>query len=284
VAECPHCGAAVADGSRYCAQCGRSVDSGDTRVQPLPPDETGPVPVERVRVEPRLYGVTPTTLVLVLAGAALTLAVVFFVLGRWPVGLVLLGAALLLAAVFAEAARRRPEGRVTRASAEALDQFRARANVAADTLATRGRAMTRLVALRRELRRMAALRSQLLYELGDAVYRGDDQASETARARIDELDRLATSTEGRMQEVVTSAQRRIEERRLEVQPTEMVELPDQPSPGPGEVTPPEPAIIPEPYPPPDEATPPQPAIIPEPGPAVIPEPSPEPQTPEEGRS
>jgi hypothetical protein len=280
VADCPHCGAEVAEDSRYCAQCGRPIDAGDTRVQALPPEETGPVPVERVRAEARLYGVTPTTFVLVLAAAALTLAVVFFVLGRWPFGLVLLGVALLLAAVFAEAARRHPDGRVTRASADALDHFRARASVAADSVATRGRAMRRLYALRRELKRMAALRSQLLYELGDAVYRGDDQASETARERLEELDRLVASTEGRMQDVVASAQRRIEERRLEVQPTEMVELPEQPSPGPGEVTPPEPAVIPEPYPPPDEATPPQPAIIPEPGPAVIPEPSPEPQTPQ----
>jgi hypothetical protein len=234
-----------------------------------------------MRVEPRLYGVTPTTLVLVLAGVALTLAVVFFVLGRWPLGLVLLGVALLLAALFAEAARRRPAGRVMRASAEALDQVRARANVAAESLATRGRAMRRVYALRRELKQMAALRSQLLYELGDAVYRGDDQARETTRGQIEELDRLVASTEGQMEDVVATAQRRIEERRLEVQPTEMVELPEQPSPEPGEITPTEPAVIPEPYPPPDEGTPPQPAIIPEPSPAVIPEPSPEPQTPEE---
>jgi type IV secretory pathway TrbD component len=281
VADCPNCGADVAEGNRYCAHCGRAVDGGDTRVQTLPPEETGPVPVERIRAEPRLYGVTPTTLVLVLAAAALTLAVVFFVLGKWPIALVLLGVALLLSAVFVESARRHPGGRVTRASAEALDQFRARANVAADSLATRGRAMSQVFALRRELRRMAALRAQLLFELGDAVYRGDDQASDTARDRIEELDRLVASTEGKMQDVVASAQRRIEDRRLEVQPTEMVELPEQPGPDPGELTPPEPAVIPEPYPPPDEATPPQPAIIPEPGPAVIPEPGPEPQTPEE---
>jgi type IV secretory pathway TrbD component len=283
VADCPHCGADVADESRYCPHCGRPVDEGDTRVQPLPPDETGPVPVDRLRAEPRLYGVTPTTLVLVLAGVALTLAVVFFVLGRWPIGLVLLGVALLLTAVFAEAARRRPSGRVTRASADAVDHFRARTNAAADSLATRSRAMRRVYALRRELKRMAALRSQLLYELGDAVYRGDEQARETTRGRIEELDRLVASTEGQMQDVVATAQRRIEARRLEVQPTEMVELPEQPGQEPGEITPTEPAVIPEPYPPPDEGTPPQPAIIPEPTPAVIPEPSPEPQTPEESR-
>jgi hypothetical protein len=235
-----------------------------------------------MRAEPRLYGVTPTMLVLVLAGAALALAVVFFVLGNWPVALVLLGVALLLLAVFVEAARRHPSGR-TRASAEALDQLRARANVAADSLATRGRAMRRVVALRRELKRMASLRAQLLFELGDAVYRGDDRASDQARERLDELDRLIASTEAEMQDVVATAQRRIEARRLEVQPTEVAELPSEPGPAPGEATPPNPAVIPEQYPPPDEGTPPQPAIIPEPGPAVIPEPGPQPQSPEEAR-
>ena len=280
MAECPHCGAAVAAGSRYCPQCGRQLDEGDTRVEPLPPNETGRVPVDRMQAEPRLYGVTPTTLVLVLAGAALTLAIVFFVLGNWPVALVLLGVALLLLAVFVEAARRHPAGRVTRVGVDAFDQLRARANVTAGSVATRGRAARRLLGLRRELRRLAALRGRLLFELGDAVYRGDDNAAESTRGRLEELDRHVASTEAQMQEVVATAERRIEERRLEVQPTEMVELPNEPAPEPGEVNPPDPAVIPEPYPPPDEGTPPQPAIIPEPGPAVIPEPGPQPETPE----
>ncbi len=83
-----------------------------------------------------------------------------------------------------------------------------------------------------------------------------------------------------MQDVLVTTQRRLEHRRLEVQSTEMVELPSEPSPPPGEGNPPEPAVIPEPYPPPDEGTPPQPAIIPEPGPAVIPEPGPQAPSPE----
>jgi outer membrane biosynthesis protein TonB len=138
--------------------------------------------------------------------------------------------------------------------------------------------MTRVVGLRRELRRMASQRDSLLYELGAAVYRADDQAIDTTRGRLEELDRQMASTEAQMQDVVAAAQQRIEARRLEVQPTEVVE-PAGETPGPGEVTPPEPAVIPEPYPPPDEATPPQPAVIPEPGPAEIPEPAPEPQEP-----
>ena len=240
----------------------------------LPPDETGHVPVHYRQAEPRYYGVTPATLVLMLAGAALTLAVVLLVLGRRPVALILLGVALLLVLVYLEALRRKPKGIVARSTAEALGAFRARAGVAADSLATRGRAAGRLIALRRELQRMGHLRAQLLSELGEAVYGGDEQGTETAREQVKELDELAAQREAEMQAVVAQTQERLHQRRLEVQPTEMVELPEEPSPPPGEATPPEPARIPEPYPPPDEATPPEPAIIPEPGPAVIPEPGP----------
>ena len=56
----------------------------------LPPHETGLVPVEYARVEPRYYGITPATLVLALAGAALTLAVVLFALAHWPFALIAL--------------------------------------------------------------------------------------------------------------------------------------------------------------------------------------------------
>jgi len=240
----------------------------------LPADETGHVPVEYGRAEPQYYGLTPATLVLVLAGAALTLAVVLFALGRWPFGLILLGVAVLLILVFLEVARRKPGGAVARSTADALETFRTHAGVAAGSLATRGRAAKRLIVLRRELQRMGQLRAQLLFELGEAVYRGDEQSTEIAREQVKELDQLAALREAEMETVVAKAQQRLQQRRLEVQPTEMVELPEEPAPPPGEASPPEPARIPEPYPPPDEATPPEPAVIPEPGPAVIPEPGP----------
>jgi hypothetical protein len=143
--------------------------------------------------------------------------------------------------------------------------FRDRAGVAADSVATRGRATTRVFALRRELRKLAVLRGRLLFELGDAVYREDGQATEAARHRLDELDEAWRQREAEMQAVVSQAQDRLHRRRLEVQPTEMIELPDEPA-APGEQDPVGPAVIPEQYPPPDEGDPPQPAIIPEPGP------------------
>jgi hypothetical protein len=270
VASCANCGAKLPRSSRYCPQCGHPSGEGETKIQEIPPDETGPVPVDYARSEPRYYGVTPSTLVLVLAGAALTLAIVLFATGHWPFGLICLGVSLLFVLVFLEAARRKPDGRVARSTSEALDGFRARAGVAADSLATRGRAARQVIGMRREVQRMAGLRSQLLFELGDAVYRGDDQGTETARGRLQELDELAAAREAEMQAVVAEAQERLERRRLEVQPTEMVELPEEPY-QPGEGDPSGPVRIPEPYPPPDEGSPPQPAIIPEPGPLPDPE-------------
>jgi len=209
----------------------------------------------------------------------LTLAVVLFALGHWPFALIALGVSVLLVLVFLEVARRKPDGGVARSTADALDGFRRRAGVAADSLVTRGRAAGRLLGLRRELQRMGVLRARLLFELGDAVYRGDDRASESAHAQLRELDELAALREAEMEAVGAKTRERLERRRLEVQPTEMVELPEQPGqPGePGEPVPGIPAVIPEPYPPPDEGSPPQPAIMPEPGPLA-------PEEPEEGRA
>jgi zinc ribbon protein len=276
VASCANCGAKLPETSRYCPECGHPAAADETKVMELPPEETGPVPVQYAQAVPRYYGITPTTLVLVLAGAALTLAVVLFALGHWPFGLIALGVSVLLLLVFLEAARRKPDGPVARSTADALDGFRARAGVAADSLATRGRAARRLLALRRELQRMALLRGRLLFELGDAVYRGDDQGTERARGQVRELDELAALRETEMEAVMVQTQERLQRRRLEIQPTEMVELPDEPA-QPGEGTPGGPAVIPEPYPPPDEGNPPEPAIMPEPGPLA-------PEGPEKGRA
>jgi hypothetical protein len=276
VASCANCGAELPETSRYCPQCGHPAAAGETKVMELPPEETGRVPVQYAQAVPRYYGITPTTLVLVLAGAALTLAVVLFALGHWPFGLIALGVSVLLLLVFLEAARRKPDGPVARSTADALDGFRARAGVAADSLATRGRAARRLLALRRELQRMVLLRGRLLFELGDAVYRGDDQGTERAHGQVRELDELAALREAEMEEVMVQTQERLQRRRLEIQSTEMVELPDEPA-QPGEGTPVGPAVIPEPYPPPDEGNPPEPAIMPEPGPLA-------PEGPEKGRA
>src|SRR6476620_4937117 len=225
MASCAICGTKLGKASRYCPRCGHPVAHGDTKEIEVPPHETGALPVQYARVEPRYYGITPTTSVLVLAAGALSVAIVLFASVHWPFGLIALGASLLLVLVFLEGARRKPDGVVARSTADALDGFRARAGVAADSLATRGRAARRVLALRRELQRMSALRARLLLELGAAVYRADDEATERARRQVRELDELAAQREAEMQGTLAQAQDRLQRRRLEVQPTEMVELP-----------------------------------------------------------
>jgi len=105
VAKCANCGARLARGARFCPQCGQPTEGGDTRVLEVPADETGPVPVTVARLEPRFYGVTPSLLALVLAGAALAVAILLFIAGHWPYALILLGVAVLLVLAFLEIGR-----------------------------------------------------------------------------------------------------------------------------------------------------------------------------------
>jgi hypothetical protein len=218
MASCANCGKRLAKQSRYCPECGRPVGEPETKAFELPPDETGPVPVTVTHAERRYYGVAPTVLVFGLGVGAVIAAIVLFATGRWPIALVVLGVGVLLLLVSIE-----------------TGVFRERAGVAADSFATRGRATTRLLALRRELRRLDVVRSRLLYELGVAVYRDDEQATALARQQLAELDETWRRKEAEMQTVAAQAQDRIRRRRLEVQPTEMVELPED------EGNPPEPA-------------------------------------------
>jgi hypothetical protein len=220
----------VAKRARYCPQCGSPLDDGgDTRPLEVPADETGPVPVNVTHTEPRLYGVTPASLVLALALIAAAATIALFATGHWPYALILFGVTILLVLLFMEAARRKPDGRITRTTAETLGGFRTRAGVAAEAFATRGRATTRMLSLRRELQQLSRLRAKLLFELGEAVYGGDEEATKAARGRVEDLDRLASQREAEMHAVVEMTQQRLAKRRFEVQPTEVVaEQPAEP--------------------------------------------------------
>ena len=58
-ASCANCGAKLPKRSRFCPECGTRVgeSAGETAVEELPPDETGPVPVEYETSRPRYFGV-----------------------------------------------------------------------------------------------------------------------------------------------------------------------------------------------------------------------------------
>ena len=222
---CPNCGAGLPSSARFCPACGVQVDPGSTVRELVPPDETGQVPVSLQRTEPHWFGVAPPQLLLSVGVIALVFALVLFATGHWPYGLILLGAAALLLAAFLEAARRRPQSGVTRASADA----RERARSSWETLRARQVAAAEARRVQGALLLLESDRRQALQELGAAAHAGDSTAEAAGRARLTELDTLEARLRAELDEALGEADEKIRKARLPVQETQLV--PPQPKPG-----------------------------------------------------
>jgi len=261
VDHCRRCGVELPPSARFCPACGAPVEAGETVEAVVPPHEPSPAPVSFQQAEPRWFGVAPPQLLLALAAAAFVAAVVLFAAGHWPYGLILLGVGALLLAAFLEAARRRPAERRGRTPVDAKE----RARSSWETLRARQAAAAEFRRIQSGLVLLESDRRGALQDLGAAVHLHDPAAEAAARARLVELDRHEAALRQALDQAHAEAGERIRRARLPVQETMMV-LPSEPTPPPGEATPPQPAQVPEPYPPPDEGTPPQPARVPEPSP------------------
>jgi hypothetical protein len=261
-AICPSCGASLSDRAGACAACGTPAPArGNTAVEPLPPDETGPGPVHFDVATARWFGVPPAALMLGLAVVALLAALALFATGRWPVALIMVGVMLLLLAGFGEAARRKPDAAIAQRSLDAFRTARERAGVAVETVAARTRAGHELARVRHELLAIQQTRGAKVTELGEAALAGDAKAMTGLKKEIGGLDRLTAEKEAEMEAITMRAREGIEHARMSVQQTQMLE-PVQPPSEPEQYPPDEPA----PYPPPDEGNPPEPARVPEPYP------------------
>ena len=270
--NCANCGSRLPKRSRFCPECGIRVEigPGETAVQELPPDETGPVPVEMSTAEPRFFGVTPPAALLALAAASLGLGIGLLVTGHAVVGGALIGVAMGLAVLFVETAKRLPDARVSRVSSNAVGALRARAGYAKETVSAHSSARVELFRQRRELADLLAQRAESARLLGEAVYAGDEEGIESARTRLAELDGLASAKEEEMEQTAAGAMERIQRAQLQVQPTQVEPPVPVPEPFPEPSPPPQPVPIPEPTPEPSE--PPGPTIVPEPGPTPSPPP------------
>jgi hypothetical protein len=269
-ASCSNCGAWLPKRSRFCPECGTRVGAGETAVQEVPPDEIGPVPVEISTATPRFFGVTPPSAVLALAAACLAGGIAMLATGHAIVGGALLGVAVALGVFFVSLARRLPDTAVSRFSSDALHILRERTGLAVESLAVHSSARVELFRLRRELAALLAQRAESARALGEAVYAGDEEGTESARAQLAELDGQVSAKEDEMEQTAAGAMERIQRAQLQVRPT-LIEPPvPVPEPYPEPTPPPQPVPVPEPTPEPSE--PPGPAHVPEPGPIPSPPP------------
>jgi hypothetical protein len=236
----------------------------------VPPDEIGPVPVEISTATPRFFGVTPPSAVLALAAACLAGGIAMLATGHAIVGGALLGVAVALGVFFVSLARRLPDTAVSRFSSDALHILRERTGLAVESLAVHSSARVELFRLRRELAALLAQRAESARALGEAVYAGDEEGTESARAQLAELDGQVSAKEDEMEQTAAGAMERIQRAQLQVRPT-LIEPPvPVPEPYPEPTPPPQPVPVPEPTPEPSE--PPGPAHVPEPGPIPSPPP------------
>ncbi len=268
MASCANCGERVGEDNRFCPRCGARTATGDTAVEPVPPDETGRVPVERTTAEPRYFGITPPMAVFALGAVSLALAIAVLTTGNVLAAALLFAAAAIFTGLFIAAARRLPDTPAARIPARAFDQIRDRAGFAVEAVSAQSTARVELFRLRRERSELVAERADAAQTLGEAVYGADEESAAKATNRMRELDDALTVKENEMTRITAAANERIQRAQLQAQPTAVVEPPQVPEPSPVPSEPPQPVTVPEPTP--EPSPPPMPQPVPDP----TPEPSP----------
>ena len=176
-------------------------------------------------IEPRLFGVMPSLATLGLGLAALAVGAFALAVGHWLLGAILVLVGFLLAGLFAEAARRlRPDDAASRAAVGLVQRLRDWSGFAAGSAGAWSRAGREVLAARRELAALRAERERTQLELGAAAFREDEAEAARLRARMRELDERARERAGLTHEAVAEARRRVNDERMAIQPTEVVEI------------------------------------------------------------
>jgi hypothetical protein len=199
-----------------------------TRVEEVPASETEPGPVSVDRAEARLFGVSPPSLLAAVALVLLTAGLVLAVTGSLVAGLVLVALGLIFAALFSEAVHRQPTDPLARLVDGQLREAGAYAGFAGRSLSAWWRARRELRGIRRGLRALAGERRDGLLALGAASYADDGEEASRCRESIRELDERASELQARASEVVATYRREVAGEKLAVQPTEQLELVDDP--------------------------------------------------------
>jgi hypothetical protein len=194
-------------------------DTKITKVEQVPVHETSAEPVELSLPVPRYFGITPPTLLFGIATATLAIAIVLAILEHWLAALVLAVAVLVEIALFLSIARRKPDTVVAHASIRAIQRARERAAWLVEATSVRTEAGRQLKSLRLELLELGERRDRALRDLGAAFYGLDDEAVKRHTEALRRIEEDTKEKEGQMRAIAESAQQRLQEGRLRVEPT-----------------------------------------------------------------
>lgn len=222
--ECPSCGASAPATARFCSSCGTRLDSGDTQAVPLPPSEPGPVPVNVMHADPRLFGVVPPLFAFGLACLLIALAIVVFAIGNWLFGLGLVIVAAVLFVLFVGAARHAPTSPVAQATLTAGDRVSSWIGFFTGSASAWSTASREVLRLRGELRALRPEREEVQYALGGAAYHERDSEVASLRARLRDLDREIAQREMASEAALAHARRLSRKEHLAVRPTEQLSV------------------------------------------------------------
>jgi len=184
----------------------------------LPPAESA-APVSYNRVEPRLFGVFPPLLALVVGLTMLVAGIVSLALGEWVYGAMLTVLALPLLALHVANARRDPADPLTRATSAAFDRARGWAIYCGTAVRAWTGAGGRVAELRLELSRLRRERQRAINALGAAAYRNDKQEQAELRERLSSLDSAISEREQAARAELDRARSEVASSRLPAQAT-----------------------------------------------------------------
>jgi type IV secretory pathway TrbD component len=175
--------------------------------------------VSYTRAEPRLFGVFPPLLALVVGLTMLVAAIISLALGEWVYGAMLFVLALPLLALHVANARRDPADPLTRLSAAAFDRARGWAIYGSTAVRAWTGAGGRIAELRLELTRLRGERQREINALGAAAYRNDEREQAELHERLASLDSAIAECEQAVREELSRARVEVANSRLPAQAT-----------------------------------------------------------------
>jgi hypothetical protein len=187
-------------------------------------------PISVESAEPRIFGLVPPAVALVLGLGALIVGAVVLVAGGLIAGIVWLAAGIALIALALDASRRWPASALPRFAVRIADGAGRHLGLARVTAGAWGEASRRMVSLRHELRSLRAERDALLLALGEAAYRDEVDEVWDLRQRVAAIDDRIGSCEREMEGVVAKTRKRVRKERQAARPTESFAVAEAPPP------------------------------------------------------